>query len=351
MIKAHCFTKEWINGFKQQRLLKRINPPILEKMIHALSLLQQLKAHGLDFTFKGGTSLVLLLAKSRRFSVDIDIITTQSREEVEAILNKVVASSHFNKWELQDRRSYKEGVPKAHYEFDYESSLNQSAHFVLLDILFEQTDYPRLLAAPIQSEWIESEDVLEVAVPSIESILGDKLTAFAPNTVGILYGKDKEQEIIKQLFDIGCLFDEAENVEEIALSFEKIGSKEINYRELEIGLTDILDDVFTTSLLIAKRTKNTEEPDKTRFTELTTGIRRFEGFLIAENFKIEDAILAAGKAAYLAKQLKNKDYIAIEKFNGQDISKLEITGELNFLNKLKKSRDKAAFFYWYKALN
>ena len=351
MIKAHCFTKEWINGFKQQKHLKRINPPILEKMIHALSLLQQLKIHGLDFTFKGGTSLVLLLAKARRFSVDIDITTTQSREEVEAILEKIVANSHFKKWELQDRRSYKEGVPKAHYEFDYESSINQSAHFVLLDILFEQTDYPRVLAAPIQSEWIESEKVIKVTVPSIESILGDKLTAFAPNTVGILYGRNKEQEIIKQLFDIGCLFDEAEIITEIALSFEKIGAKEISYRKLDIGLTDILDDIFNTSLLIAKRTKNTEDPDKSRFAELNIGIRRFEGFLIAEKFKIEDAILAAGKAAYLAKQLKNQDYTALEKFNGQDISKLEITGELNLLNKLKKSRDKAAFFYWYKALN
>lgn len=68
MIKAHCFTKEWIDGFKQQKHLKRINPPILEKMIHALSLLQQLKVHGLDFTFKGGTSLVLLLAKETFFS-------------------------------------------------------------------------------------------------------------------------------------------------------------------------------------------------------------------------------------------------------------------------------------------
>ncbi len=119
MIKAHCFTKDWINSFKQQKHLKRINPPVLEKMIHALSLLQQLKAQGLDFTFKGGTSLVLLLDKSRRFSVDIDIISTQSREEVEAILDKVVANSHFNKWDLQDIRSYKEGVPKAHYAFDF----------------------------------------------------------------------------------------------------------------------------------------------------------------------------------------------------------------------------------------
>src|SRR5690606_30305065 len=113
--------------------------------------------------------------------------------------------------------------------------------------------YPRLLYKPIQSEWIESEELMEVAIPSIESILGDKLTAFAPNTIGILYGKNKEQEIIKQLFDIGCLFDEVENVEEIALSFESIGKKEINYRELKIGLTDVLDDIFNTSLLIAKR--------------------------------------------------------------------------------------------------
>ncbi|MCH7414336.1 hypothetical protein MM213_12630 [Belliella sp. R4-6] len=80
-------------------------------------------------------------------------------------------------------------------------------------------------------------------------------------------------------------------------------------------------------------------------------LNKFEGFLIAENFKIEDAILAAGKAAYLARRLKNQDVSALEKFNGQDISKLEISGELNFLNKLKKSRDKAAFFYWYKELN
>jgi len=351
MIKAKCFTKDWINQFKQQKHLKRINPPVLEKMIQALSLLQQLKVHGMEFTFKGGTSLVLLLSKARRFSVDIDILTTQSRKEVEAVLDKVVAHSHFNNWTLQDRRSYQGGVPKAHYEFDYESQLNLSTNFILLDILFEKTEYSKILTVPIESEWIESEKILEVQVPSIESILGDKLTAFAPNTVGILYGKGKEQEIVKQLFDISCLFEEVEKVEDVALSFEKIGKKEIKYRGLSIGLTDVMDDIFTTSLLIAKRTKNTSEPDKSSFDELTNGIRRFEGFLIAENFKIEDAILAAGKAAYLVKRLKNKDYSDIEKFSGQDIDKLEIPVEFNFLNKLKKSRDKAAFFYWYQALN
>ncbi len=90
---------------------------------------------------------------------------------------------------------------------------------------------------------------------------------------------------------------------------------EINYRKLEIGLTDILDNIFTTSLLIAKRTKNSIGPDKTRFTEPTTGILRFEGFLIAENFKIEGDTLAAGKAAHLANRLNNQDFSAHEKFD------------------------------------
>ena len=61
MIKPHCFRPEWIFGFKRQKEYKRINPGILEKMIHALALLQHLKKQGLNFVFKGGTSLIIIL--------------------------------------------------------------------------------------------------------------------------------------------------------------------------------------------------------------------------------------------------------------------------------------------------
>lgn len=47
-----------------------------------------------------------------------------------------------------------------------------------------------------------------VTMPSVDCILGDKLTAFAPHTTGIPYNIDKELEIIKQMYDISCLFDE-----------------------------------------------------------------------------------------------------------------------------------------------
>ncbi len=55
-------------------------------MIHALSLVEQLSSQGLDFVFKGGTSLILLLDDAGRFSIDIDIVTTAAREDIEKAL-------------------------------------------------------------------------------------------------------------------------------------------------------------------------------------------------------------------------------------------------------------------------
>lgn len=45
---------------------------------------------GLNFIFKRGTSLVLLLDEIKRFSVDVDIITEEDKEMVETVLNKII---------------------------------------------------------------------------------------------------------------------------------------------------------------------------------------------------------------------------------------------------------------------
>jgi predicted nucleotidyltransferase component of viral defense system len=93
MIKEHCFTEEWLATFKKQSAHRRIDKAILEKMIYAIHLLERLKANGLDFVFKGGTSLVLLLEEGNRFSIDIDIICSTDRTTLEKTLNKVIDSS------------------------------------------------------------------------------------------------------------------------------------------------------------------------------------------------------------------------------------------------------------------
>lgn len=349
MIKKHCFSEEWINGFRKEKNYAKINPPILEKMINAFSLLQHLVKNDLEFVFKGGTSLILLLDDSSRFSVDIDILTRQSRETIEPIFDKIIDNSHFSKWELDERRSYKSGIPKAHYEFQFNSVFSKKTNSVLLDILFEEPNYPKVQALPIKASWIESDEKISVAVPTIESIIGDKLTAFAPKTTGILYNRGKELEIIKQLFDLGKLFDKIEDIETVNRSFQIFAKQEIDYRKLDIATNDILDDILETAKLISLREKNKTEPEKSQFKEIQIGIRSFTNFLISGNFRIDDAINASAKVAYLASRLKYKDFSPLEIFTNQDITKMNLTHpDWNYLNKLKKLPDKSGFYYWYK---
>jgi len=55
---------------------------------------------------------MLLLDNANRFSVDIDVITEEGRETIESVLDKVIAASHFRGWKLDEKRSYKQGIPK-----------------------------------------------------------------------------------------------------------------------------------------------------------------------------------------------------------------------------------------------
>lgn len=351
MISPQCFEKEWIESFRKQDLYKRINPPLLEKMIHALSLLQHLQTQGLNFIFKGGTSLILLLQDANRFSVDIDIITEANQEIIEHVLDRVVAASHFTSWKLDEKRSYKAGVPKAHYELAYASNLNQSSSYILLDILFDKAHYSVIHQSPIQTKWIETASVIYINTPSIEAITGDKLTAFAPTTTGILYGKGKELEIIKQLYDLGTLFDRVTNVKDVFETFHAFATQELYYRGLSISTNEILQDILNTCRIIAFRERSKNQPDKSYFLELQNGIRSFNNFLISGHFRLEDAINSSAKIAYLCARLLTGNIDKLEKYQNEDTSDWIINNqEWNVLNRLKKFSDPSAFYYWYKAL-
>ena len=60
------------------------NIAVLERMLHAFILLDRLTETGLDFIFKGGTSVLLHISNPKRLSVDIDLDFTQNigREEM-----------------------------------------------------------------------------------------------------------------------------------------------------------------------------------------------------------------------------------------------------------------------------
>jgi predicted nucleotidyltransferase component of viral defense system len=353
MIKDKCFTEDWLDSFKKQPEHRRIDKIILEKMIYALHLLEHLQINGLDFVFKGGTSLLLLLNEGNRFSIDIDIICKTERKDLEAILDKVVEKSKFNLYSLDEHRSYKKGVPKAHYAFEFNSATNAKySGKILLDVLIEESIYPQLIEKSIQTKWIETDGNTMVTVPTIDAITGDKLTAFAPNTIGIPYFKGKQSfamEICKQLFDLSKLFDQIENIEMVFESFQAFAKQEIIYRNnTNLSPKMVLQDTIDTCIIIAKRgAGNTNEKEK--FKLLQKGIRAFgTGFLMNGNFRIDDAVVATAKVAYLSAKLLVNDLSPIQPYSGQDINDWNIENQdWNFLNKLKRQPDKSIFYYWY----
>jgi predicted nucleotidyltransferase component of viral defense system len=312
--------------------------------------LEGLVKQNLPFVFKGGTALMLHFNSAKRLSIDIDIILPQDVYNLEEILDAIVQEQGFLRKELQ-HRSKNSKIKKEHYKFFFTPvhKTNTIEEYVLLDILFEEVKYVNLIPLPIQSDFVPIiNQALNVNVPSLEDILGDKLTAFAPNTTGIPYFKNEDSmsmEIIKQLYDIGNLFDAAQDLETIKTTFYRFVETEIAYRNSkETKEFNVLDDIYQTAICIV--TRGTE--GKGNFEELQNGIKRISRFIFSENYHIEKAITHASKAAYLSVLIQH-NAITFDKFeNPLQMKNWEISKPLNNrLNKLKKSNPEA-FFYWHK---
>lgn len=231
MISKECFTSEWIEA--KCRETNYPDKTIIEKVIHAFALLDMLAASGCPFHFKGGSSLMLLLkARRHRLSIDIDIICPPGTE-----IGKYLQSYKdygFIDYKPIERIQRGPDVPKTHSKFFYQVAFLDEVdrrENILLDVLNEDCHYNEVLTLPVESQFIKMEgEPGLVKVPSAGDILGDKLTAYAPNTTGIPYvknGTDASMEIIKQLYDIARLFEITENLETTAKSFERIAEVEL----------------------------------------------------------------------------------------------------------------------------
>lgn len=346
MILEESFTTEWLQAIARQ-FSKTVDLKLLEKVVRALSLLEQLQHQQLSFVFKGGTSLILHFEQPRRFSIDIDIVMPNKPEDLLQRFEAIVQTGAFTRWQDDSGRARHSDVPVGHYKFYYVSQVDPQhpEEPILLDILYTEPNYVSIIEKPIRHPWLSTEEPLTIIrLPEMDSLLGDKLTAFAPNTTGILYSKERPAEIVKQLFDVAHLFDVATDMEAIKLSFREIAEEEIRFRQLEIGPNDVLDDIFQTSLILAQRDMKNEY-----YIILLGGIQRLKNFVIG-GFTAEDAIMAGAKAAYLSQLIKANQTTIRRYTKPEEIAGWSITDtSFNRLNKLKKTQPEA-FFYWYQAL-
>lgn len=271
------------------------DPALIERTIYAFGLLEAIARVGMPFVFKGGTCLMLLLKHPQRLSTDIDIIV-EPGTDVEDYIEKASKIFPFVRYEEQIRKG-KNSIEKRHFKFTYDSPVNGKEFYVLLDVLYDENHYERVVECEIKNELLITEaEMLKVKIPSIESILGDKLTAFAPHTTGIPLREGKDMEVMKQLYDVSTLVDEFENFEEVKKTYQKVVQSEIAYRGIDVSWKDCLQDTFEASLCIASRGKyNAEE-----YPLYVEGIRNLRGHIYSENYSPEIAVTRAVKAAYIA---------------------------------------------------
>ncbi|MBK7184291.1 MAG: hypothetical protein IPH89_16065 [Bacteroidetes bacterium] len=92
------------------------------------------------------------------------------------------------------------------------------------------------------------------------------------------------KEIIKQLFDIGCLFDAIDDVDLFRKSYNETVKAEIIYRpERNIkSKEEVLKDTIETALIIARREKQLGQESKQQFTDLSKGLSSFNHLFISE---------------------------------------------------------------------
>ena len=346
MIKKKCFENNWIIS-KYKEL--KADPILIEKAIYAFELLGSLIESNVSLIFKGGTGLMLLVPELKRLSIDIDILNESDNESLSNAFNKITKEGIFNRWE-ESKRSSNNKIAKKHFKFFYNSSIEKRESYILLDIVQSNYSFLNTTEKSINLPLFEVEKEIKVKVPTINSYFGDKLTAFAPKTIGIPYGKNKSMEIIKQLFDLGILFDHITSLKEISQIYKKISKTEASYRDISTPINIFLDDTINTSFLICQLDFRKSIIDN--YTkELREGIRRIKSYIVGGKYSLLNAKEDASKVALVASLIRDDHLdidikkIKLDKKYLDKIKDVDLPEDFNILNKLKVISPES-FYLW-----
>ncbi|MBN1511660.1 MAG: nucleotidyl transferase AbiEii/AbiGii toxin family protein, partial [Phycisphaerae bacterium] len=222
------------------------------------------------------------------------------------VLDQIARQAPFTPWN-EDSRNPDRRPKRKHYRFPYTSlDPNNPEPFVLLDVVVEHVPHPFTEQKSVAVPFVETDDPPLVTVPTLNGLVGDKLTAFAPETVGVRYRPDLSQQIIKQMFDVGELFVEATDLSQISQAHEASFKAENGFRHNRFTLNQALDDSLNTAFRISQLNLAHEEHwDGKKRGILLKGISAINATLVRETYTVEDARISASRAGLLAALLRH----------------------------------------------
>ena len=292
------------------------SPALAEQAIHCLELVAELSWADLSYQFKGGNSLLVVLQSPKRFSIDVDIATNESREALEAVLDKIVQTCGvFYKWTHRQHKT-KPWLPLASYYLFYKSQyVNDKDAFVMLDAQLKRSPYMVKRIPIVCGELFHT--VVKAEVPLPAGIVGDKLLTLGPQTLGIPIGKGKEAQRLKHVFDVSRLLEEMPLLDDIRESFRACIEHENGLQEKAITEKQILDDtlLFCKPVITASAAPTVATEDNPYFAESVKGLPGFASHLFEKgyswsNLRYDMAGVALCIAAVCIRTVSNKEFAA-----------------------------------------
>jgi hypothetical protein len=349
---------------KQAKTLGGCNQDILERSLYALTLLGHLAETGLPFIFKGGTSLLLHLPTVRRLSIDIDIVCGEKPDVINEVVARIAKLPPFLRAEEHVRDHYIKLPHRRHFKFYYRSAIGKQPEVpILLDVVEESRIHHQIVERPIQTSFLKPEREIKVKLPTVESLLGDKLTAFAPTTVGVALRNAEGQpgdlmQVVKQLFDVGVLFEAATNFAEVAATYDAVHKLESEYRPTKPSREASLTDSFQACLAAtALRPRDVAAfPDAALFQigfQSLSGHLTWPGFRATQEHKRTIAARAAVLIAHLSAgvpfDFASMRYTGSAEQN-QALRAATLSGQpLAWIDSVKAVNPEA-YYYWLRAI-
>ena len=154
-------------------------------------------------------------------------------------------------------------------------------------------------------------DPLYVNTIEVDDLLGDKLTAFAPNTIGVRYtsknqfGRPKSTEIIKQMYDCAYLANHFMSLDRVAFIYKELGAFQIKYEKDNVNdlLSCLKDTIRTCELFLSSGYR-----DKNNYKLLMDGVRNFNDYKIDGSISIIDIQFFSLSIDIIASKIVKKIY-------------------------------------------
>ncbi|KJJ84929.1 protein containing DUF1814 [Candidatus Omnitrophus magneticus] len=314
--------------------------------MYAFKLLSELLKFYPDLVFKGGTSILLHIFPPARLSIDIDIILSEREcSGLKDALIKMVSTSEWFDSVEEDIRT--KNIPKAHYKFQFASKFSRISQYVLLDVVFAEHCYKKLVKKDIAKVPLiffnQGNQIVDV--PTQEGLFGDKMTAISSNTIGIPLNEKRSMEVVKQVIDLGELFNIVNDVDDIRQSFFNTVHQENKFRKKDYSISDILEDIVDIAFKYSQSQLKGADNSFYEIKLINDGLNRVVNHLRKKMSQMEIKI-AFSKIVYMANILKGKDSGRLIK--NVDLSLIQppvFTNKYKILERLK-AVNPIAYFYW-----